>query len=74
MKVAMQLRDGGSCATLEAISRDPVLKGSVYRNMGDYRLADLHPDLQKALAQIRPGEVAMPVPLDGGVEIFARCG
>jgi peptidyl-prolyl cis-trans isomerase SurA len=58
---------------MEKISQDPVLKGSVYMNLGDFKVDGLHPELQKALAQTQPGEVAMPILLDAGVEIFARC-
>jgi parvulin-like peptidyl-prolyl isomerase len=74
MKISMQLRQAtNSCATLEKISQDSVLKGSVFMNMGTYPMANLHPDLQKALLETKPGEVAMPVMLDAGVFIFARC-
>jgi peptidyl-prolyl cis-trans isomerase SurA len=58
---------------LEKISQDPILKGSVYMNLGNYEVGILHPELQKALAQTPSGEVAMPILLDAGIEIFARC-
>jgi peptidyl-prolyl cis-trans isomerase SurA len=74
MKISMQIRQAtDSCATLEKISQDPVLKGSVFMSLGNVELSGLHPELQKALAQTQSGEVAMPIMLDAGVEIFARC-
>jgi peptidyl-prolyl cis-trans isomerase SurA len=74
MKTSMQIRQlADSCAALEKISQDPVLKGSVFMNLGNYEVAILHPELQKALAQTQSGEVAMPIMLDAGIEIFARC-
>ena len=41
--------------------------------LGNPVLADLHPELQKALAATKSGESAMPVLLDAGVEVFMRC-
>lgn len=74
MKISMQIRQAAeNCAALEKISQDPALKGSVFMNLGNYEVAVLHPELQKALAQTQSGEVAMPIMLDAGVEIFARC-
>jgi hypothetical protein len=74
LKISMQIRQAtDSCATLEKISQDQVLKGSVFTNMGNYPLAGLHPDLQKAVAETKSGEVAMPVKMDAGVFIYARC-
>ena len=75
MKIAMQIAQmADSCATLEKLSHEPALKGSIYENRGNQLLAELHPDLQKALAQTKSGEVAMPVLIpDFGVEIFVRC-
>jgi hypothetical protein len=74
MKVSMQIRQAtGSCAALEKISQEPVLKGSVFMKLDQYAVANLHPDIQRALLETRPGGIAMPVHLDAGVEIFARC-
>jgi peptidyl-prolyl cis-trans isomerase SurA len=49
------------------------MKGSVYADLGNMKVTDLAPDIQKALAQTPPGETTMPVDLDVGVEIMARC-
>jgi peptidyl-prolyl cis-trans isomerase SurA len=75
MKLSMQIRQViDSCAALEKISREePILKGSVFMNLGNYDVSVLHPILQKALAETKSGEIAMPIMLDAGVEIFARC-
>jgi peptidyl-prolyl cis-trans isomerase SurA len=74
MKAAMQVRQvAETCEAMEKISQDPNLKGSVFRNLGNQLLADLHPELQKALAATRSGEPAMPVVLENGVNIFMRC-
>lgn len=74
VKAAMQVRQvAESCEALEKISHDPALKGSVFMNLGNPILADLHPELQKALAETKSGEAAMPVVLDAGVELFMRC-
>ena len=75
MKMSMQIRAAtDSCDTLEKISKDPVLKGGTFENMGDFLLTNLHPDVQKALAETKSGEVAMPILLnDVGIVIFARC-
>jgi peptidyl-prolyl cis-trans isomerase SurA len=84
MKMAMQIRAVADreatdrevtdpCVTLEKLSHVEILKGSVFENRGNQLLAELHPELQKVLAQTKSGEVAMPVLLASGVEIFARC-
>jgi lipopolysaccharide export system protein LptA len=75
MKIAMQIRDAAdSCDTLEKISQDALLKGGVFIRLSDYVLYDLHPDLQRTLAQTAPGRAAAPVRLQAGVEIFMPCG
>jgi peptidyl-prolyl cis-trans isomerase SurA len=74
MRAAMQVRQAAdTCASLEKISQDPILKGSVFSNMGTFKVADLSPEIQKALAETKAGEPAMPVALENGVNIFMRC-
>jgi peptidyl-prolyl cis-trans isomerase SurA len=74
MKAAMQVRQvSETCAGLEKISQDPILKGSQFTNMGNFKLSDLSPEIQKALAETKSGEAAMPVLLENGVNIFMRC-
>ncbi len=59
------------CDNLKALADK--MKGSVYADLGNMKITDLAPDIQKALAQTPPGETTMPVDLDAGVEIMARC-
>jgi peptidyl-prolyl cis-trans isomerase SurA len=74
MRAALQVREvTDSCETLEKLSHDPALQGSVFMKLGDFKLADLDTKLQQALAETKSGEVAAPVLLDAGVEVFARC-
>ncbi len=52
----MQIRDvADSCATLESISRDPVMRGGVFKRMGETAMADLNFNLWKALAATPAG-------------------
>jgi len=72
MKTAMEVRaHTSSCDQLGKFQEQ--MKGSVYMNLGDTKLADLSPDIQKALSQTHPGDVAMPFLSEAGVEIIARC-
>ena len=41
--------------------------------MGDTKLSDLSPEIQKALADTKPGEMATPLLSDAGVELIGRC-
>jgi peptidyl-prolyl cis-trans isomerase SurA len=59
------------CDNLKALADK--MKGSVYADLGDMKITDLAPDIQKALVQTPPGETTMPVDLEVGVEIMARC-
>ena len=49
------------------------MNGSVYMDLGDTKLADLSPQIQKALKNTRPGEVAAPFLSEAGVELIGRC-
>jgi peptidyl-prolyl cis-trans isomerase SurA len=75
-----------SCEVMEKISQDPALKNSVFMNplqfaklldpgtnAGVIKLSELSEDMQKALAQTKPGDVAEPFVSPAGVEIIARC-
>jgi peptidyl-prolyl cis-trans isomerase SurA len=59
------------CANLKAMSEK--MKGTVYMDLGNMKPADLSPDIQKALAQTHPGEVAQPLLSAAGIELIARC-
>ena len=72
MKAANNIRvNFNGCDNLRVLSGK--LEGSVFMNLGNMRPADLAPDIQKALAQTRPGEMAVPLVSDVGVELIARC-
>ncbi len=59
------------CANLKEMAGK--MKGTVYMDLGNMKPADLSPDIQKALAQTHPGEVAPPILSDAGIELIARC-
>lgn len=49
------------------------MKGVVFMNLGNMRIADLSPQIQQALAQTHGGEVAAPFQSSAGVELIVRC-
>jgi peptidyl-prolyl cis-trans isomerase SurA len=49
------------------------LKGAVYMNLGNMRVGDLSPEIQKALTSTHSGEMAQPFISAAGVEMIARC-
>jgi peptidyl-prolyl cis-trans isomerase SurA len=72
MKIAANLRANFSgCDMLEKIPEK--LQGAVFMNLGDMKVGDLSPEIQKALAATHSGEVATPFLSDAGVELIARC-
>ena len=72
MSVATQIGERyGDCDTLEKMHDK--MPGSVFMKLGDTKLADLSPQIQKALATTHPGEAATPFPSDAGIELIARC-
>ena len=72
VKTAGQIRSGyAGCAKLAEVAKQ--IPGAVYFDLGDMKIADLSPDLQKALAATRPGEMAAPMMSDAGIEMIGRC-
>jgi peptidyl-prolyl cis-trans isomerase SurA len=72
MKIATNLRASyGGCEMLQKVQTQ--LSGSVYMNLGDMKVGDLSPDIQKALAATKSGEAAVPFLSDAGVELIGRC-
>jgi peptidyl-prolyl cis-trans isomerase SurA len=72
MKIAGQIRasyDG--CEKLAQLPKQ--IEGSVFYDMGEMKLTDLSPDLQKGLATTKPGEMAPPMMSDAGIELIGRC-
>ena len=59
------------CANLKAMSEK--MRGTVFMDLGNMKPSDLSPDIQKALAQTRPGEATVPLLSDAGIELIARC-
>ena len=69
---ATQIHNGfNGCDALKTIADK--MKGSVYMDLGDMKVADLSPEIQKALAQTPAGETTVPLQSDAGVELIARC-
>ena len=72
MKVANNLRAAYSgCEMLEKIPAQ--LSGSMYMNLGNMKLSDLSPEIQKALSTTHSGEAAAPFISDAGIELIGRC-
>ncbi len=72
LKVASQIRANYSgCEMLAGMPKQ--IRGAVYAELGDMKLADLNPDIQKLLAATQPGTAATPFVSAAGVEIIGRC-
>jgi peptidyl-prolyl cis-trans isomerase SurA len=71
-KLAANIRGGfNGCDGLSKVPDQ--LKGAVYMNLGNMRVGDLSPEIQKALANTRSGEMAQPFISTAGIEMIARC-
>jgi peptidyl-prolyl cis-trans isomerase SurA len=72
MKVAGEIKARVTeCDQFEKLQKQ--LPGSVYMNLGTMKLSELSPQIQGALANTTPGEVAAPFLSEAGMEIIARC-
>ena len=72
MKIAASLRAGYSgCDMLQKVPEQ--LKGAVYMNLGNMKVGDLSPEIQKALAATHSGEAAVAFLSEAGVELIGRC-
>ena len=72
MAVAHQLQQRfNGCTALEQVHKQ--MQGTVYNNLGDIRLADLSPQIQKAMENSGPGDAATPFFSDAGIELIVRC-
>lgn len=72
MKIANSLRAGyGGCDMLQKLPQQ--LQGAVYMNLGNMKVGDLSPEIQKALAATHSGEAAVPFLSEAGVELIGRC-
>jgi peptidyl-prolyl cis-trans isomerase SurA len=72
MGVATQLQQRFSgCSALEDVHKQ--LKGTIYMDLGNVKLAELSPQIQKAMANTGPGDAAAPFMSEAGIEFIARC-
>jgi len=72
MKVAAQIHQRyAGCAQLDQLHNQ--MKGTVYMDLGDAKLAELSPQIQAGLKNTRPGEAAEPFMDDAGIELIGRC-
>lgn len=59
------------CEGLDQLTKK--IPGSVYMNLGTMKVTDLSPQIQGALAQTHPGDVAAPFQSPAGIELIVRC-
>lgn len=72
MGVANQLQQRFSgCSALEDVHKQ--LKGTIYMDLGNVKLDELSPQIQKAMANTGPGDAAAPFMSEAGIEFIARC-
>jgi peptidyl-prolyl cis-trans isomerase SurA len=72
MAVVNQLQQRfNGCAPLEEVHKQ--MKGTVYMNLGNARLAELSPQIQKAMENSGPGDAAAPYMSEAGIELIVRC-
>ena len=72
LKIATNLRAAyQGCEMLQKLPEQ--LKGAVYMNLGNMKVGDLSPEIQKALSTTHSGEAALPFVSDAGVELIGRC-
>jgi peptidyl-prolyl cis-trans isomerase SurA len=72
MNVANQIQQRfQGCPALEDIHKQ--LKGTIYMDLGNAKLEELSPQIQKAMANTGPGDAAAPFFSDAGIELIARC-
>jgi len=72
MKIAAGLRANYSgCEMLQKMPQQ--LSGAVYMNLGNMKVSDLSPEIQKALAATHSGEMAAPFVSEAGLELIGRC-
>jgi peptidyl-prolyl cis-trans isomerase SurA len=72
MKVANSLRAAyQGCEMLQKIPAQ--VSGTVFMNLGNMKVGDLSPEIQKALSTTHSGEAAAPFMSDAGVELIGRC-
>ena len=88
MKIAAKIRAGyDGCEKLAKTNTNEIAIGKfnvngqmvnrpvsgIFTDMGETKLTDLNEDVQKALAQTPPGEMAPPLMSEVGIELIGRC-
>lgn len=72
MQLAAQIREHiADCKILPEVAKQ--VKGSVYMSLGTMRIADLSPEMQKALAATEGGQTTAPFQDAAGIELITRC-
>jgi peptidyl-prolyl cis-trans isomerase SurA len=72
MQAATQIREHiENCEMLPMLAKQ--IKGTVYMNLGTMRIAELSPEIQKALAQTTGGQTTAPFQDSAGIELITRC-
>ncbi len=72
LNVAAQIRERiASCEQMDEMHGH--MKRSVYMNLGNAKLEELSPQIQAAMKDSQPGDVAMPFQSEAGIELIARC-
>jgi peptidyl-prolyl cis-trans isomerase SurA len=72
MQIAQQIHDHiENCKMLPDLAKQ--IKGSVYMSLGTMRVAELSPEIQKALAQTEGGQTTAPFLDAAGIELITRC-
>jgi peptidyl-prolyl cis-trans isomerase SurA len=72
MNAGNQIRNNfQSCEQLKTLSEK--MSGSVYMDLGNMKLSDLSPEIQKALEKTLSGDASAPILSEAGIEIIARC-
>ena len=72
MAVVVQLQQRfNGCVQLEEVHKQ--MKGTVWMNLGNAKLDELSPQIQKAMENSRSGDAAAPFMSEAGIELIVRC-
>lgn len=72
MGIGKQVREHyQGCAQLQDVQKK--IPGTIFMDLGNAKLAELSPQIQAAMKDSRPGEMAAPFVSDAGIELIARC-
>jgi len=72
MAVVVQLQQRfNGCVQLEEVHKQ--MKGTVWMNLGNAKLDELSPQIQKAMENSQSGDAAAPFMSEAGIELIVRC-